>query len=72
MAWRWTSIKDYFFNTHDRVEELKVSVPDAVREASHELSNATMAAEGSLREVRRQADVLTDLVHRMQLEDRRR
>lgn len=64
-----TCLTDRFFNIHDRGEELKESAPSEVRRASHDLANATMAAEGSMREVRRQADALSALVRRMRYRD---
>lgn len=56
----------HVFNVHDRSEELKRSIPQDVRDASHELSNATMTAQSSMGQVRRKADALTALVLKMQ------
>jgi hypothetical protein len=63
---RMCRLREWLFNIRDRQEELKQSTPVEIRQASHDLSNATMNAEGSMREVRRQADALTALVGRMQ------
>ena len=54
------------FLVHDRSEELKNSAPPNIRDASHDLTNATMVANQKMREVRKEADALTALVNKAQ------
>lgn len=57
--------------SHDRAWDINNSTPKDVRDASHDLSNATMTAQSSMGRVREKADALTALVSKMQHGDRK-